>query len=631
MFGFYRVAAAVPTLRVADVNYNLGQLITLIHEANNAEASLSVFPELCITGYTCADLFYQSQLIKSVDPALRKICSETKETEIISIVGAPLYYGTSLYNCAVLLQKGRIRGVVPKSFLPNYKEFYEKRWFKPGAEVRDSSIVLAGQEAPFGVDLLFEWDQYFKIGVELCEDLWNVIPPTSYSAIAGATVLANLSASNELVAKAEYRRDLVKSQSARCVSAYIYASSGVTESTTDLVYSGHAMISENGIILEENARFQRCNHIIYADIDCERLFKTRCLETSFQDNPVLKYRHIKLSGVKPLSELKRSIAPYPFVPQNSKMRNDRCRETIHIQASGLSKRLEHLDDKTAIIGVSGGLDSTLALLITYEAFKLLNKDTNRIIAVTMPGFGTSKRTYNNAIKLCRLLKIDLREISIDDACHKHFKNIDQDAKARDITYENVQARERTQILMSLANKEDGIVIGTGDLSEIALGWSTYNGDHMSMYAVNCGVPKTLVRYLVQWIAEQGESDLMENLLEILETPVSPELLPNSDGGSISQETEKIIGPYDLHDFFLYHMIKYGASPQKITFLAEIAFSDKYREKTIEKWLKVFLKRFFSQQFKRSCMPDGPKVGTISLSPRGDWRMPSDASCNGWLH
>ena len=630
MFGFYRVAAAVPILRVADIGYNIDHIVRLIREADEAEASMVVFPELCVTGYTCGDLFQQCQLIDSVHRAIGTICSRTKNTRIISVVGAPLWFKGAFYNCALLIQRGKIKGIVPKSFIPNYNEFYEKRWFQTGAGVKDSTISFGSEEVPFGTDLIFVVDHYFNIGVELCEDLWNVIPPSSYAAIAGATVLANLSASNELVAKATYRRDLVKTQSARCVSAYVYASAGVTESTTDVVYSGHALIAENGTVLNENERFQRKNHLICADVDVERLVKTRIMETSLSDNPSLRFRYIHLGNSKSLSTLKRTIEPYPFVPHDPTIRNTRCHEIVQIQTAGLAKRLEHVTKESAIIGVSGGLDSTLALLVTCETFNLMGLPVKKIVAVTMPGFGTTKHTYENAVKLCRELGTDLREINIREACLKHFEDIGHDVSQKNITYENVQARERTQVLMNLANKEGGIVVGTADLSEIALGWSTYNGDHMSMYAVNCGVPKTLVRYLIQWIAERNGGNLRKNLFAILETPISPELLPKSSEGRIVQETEKIIGPFELHDFFLYHMIKYGASPKKIEFLAKIAFSGKYSVRELRKWLRVFIKRFFSQQFKRSCMPDGPKVGTISLSPRGDWRMPSDASGKAWL-
>ena len=630
MFEFYRVAAAVPILRVADVDFNISQIVSLIKEANEAQASLVIFPELCVTGYTCADLFHQSRLQEQVHSAMDHLCSATINQDIIVIVGMPLLHGNNLYNCAVLLQRGEIKGIVPKSFLPNYKEFYEKRWFQAGANIREATVTLNDKPIPFGVDLLFAINSYFTIGIELCEDLWNVIPPSSYHATAGATILVNLSASNELVAKADYRRDLVRMQSARCVSTYIYTSSGVTESSTDVLHSGHAIIAENGIILRENERFKRHSHLIFADTDCERLVKTRIMETSFSDNSPLNYRHIKLNNANKLSRLNRTIHAHPFVPQRRTVRDNRCQEILLIQASALAKRLEHAQVTTAVIGISGGLDSTLALLVTCEAFKLLGRIENQIIAVTMPGFGTSHQTYTNAVQLCRNLNTDFREINIEEACLKHFQDIDHDSSLKDITFENVQARERTQILMDLANKEGGIVIGTGDLSEIALGWSTYNGDHMSMYAVNSSVPKTLIQYLIKWIAERSEDELKKNLIAILKTPITPELLPNSKTGSIIQKTENIIGPYELHDFFLYHMIKYGASPKKIKFLAEIAFSGKYQEDEIEKWLRTFLKRFFSHQFKRSCIPDGPKVGTINLSPRGDWRMPSDASDALWL-
>ncbi len=634
MFGFYRIAAAVPSLKVADVDYNVGKILELINRADKEGAVLVVFPELCITGYTCGDLFHQTRLAQAVQLGIERLCSATRDVNTTIIVGAPLPYRTGLYNCALLIQDGTIKGVVPKSFLPNYKEFYEKRWFSPGKGIASGTITINDTASiPFGTDIVFDVDKNLKIGIEICEDLWNVLPPSSLLAVAGATVIANLSASNDLVSKAGYRRALVQGQSARCVAAYVYTSSGVTESTTDVVYGGHALIAENGVVLAENERFVREDQLVLSDVDCERLSTTRITETSFSDNEVPEFRYIPLrppaqGKMKPLL---RSVPAHPFIPSNCDDRDARCEEIFNIQVSGLAKRIEHTAAKTAVIGVSGGLDSTLALLVIREAFRLLKIDSTNIIAVTMPGFGTSKRTYNNALKLTRTLKVDLREIDISSACNGHFHDIEYDPDQRGVTYENVQARERTQILMDLANKEGGIVVGTGDLSEIALGWSTYSGDHISMYAVNCGVPKTLIKYLIDWNADRSnESKLQKVLRDILTTPISPELLPGSGDDDIAQRTEDIIGPYELHDFFLYHMLKYGATPAKIRFLAKIAFNRAYTQKAIDRWLKIFIKRFFSQQFKRSCTPDGPKVGTISLSPRGDWKMPSDASSASWL-
>ncbi len=629
MFGFYRLATAVPILKVADVQYNRDQIVNLIKDADKKNASLVVFPELSVTGYTCGDLFHQSQLIDGVVDAIGSICSSTKSLGVISIVGAPVRIKNALYNCAIVIQNGSIRGVVPKSFLPNYKEYYEKRWFTSGKTISKTDTTICDQTVPFGSNLLFRVNSELIIGLELCEDLWNVIPPSLNHSIAGATVIANLSASNELVTKADYRRELVRQQSARCVSGYIYSSCGVMESSTDVLFSGHAMIAENGTMLSETDRFETKNTIEFADIDCQRLIATRINETTFADNDPLSYCIVQMDNINELTQISRTITPHPFVPHDISERDKHCSEIINIQSSALAKRLKHINFKSAIIGISGGLDSTLALLVTHAAAKKTGLKGKGITAVTMPGFGTSESTYQNARELCDLLKIELREIDIKAACTQHFNDIGHDPKITDVTYENTQARERTQVLMNLANKENGIVIGTGDLSEMALGWSTYNGDHMSMYAVNCSVPKTLVKYLIQWVADQSDKKLKATLLNIIKTPISPELLPLSATGSIIHKTEDIIGPYELHDFFLYHFIKYGASPDKIVCLATLAFGDAYNEKELSKWLNVFIQRFFSQQFKRSCTPDGPKVGTISLSPRGDWRMPSDASASQW--
>jgi NAD+ synthase (glutamine-hydrolysing) len=629
MHGFLRLAAAVPDVRVADVNHNVEQIVALTRMAADDDVALAVFPELSITGYTCADLFFQSRLTDTAFEALDRIAQETKSCDTIIVVGAPLYHGNRLYNCGIVMQSGLVRGVVPKSFLPNYKEFYEKRWFTPGADVFDEWIRLNGEKVPFGVDLVFAGEHNLVLGVEICEDLWNVVPPSSRLAQAGATVIANLSASNELVGKADYRRDLVRGQSARCVAAYVYSGAGPGESTTDVVFGGHGLIAENGIVLAETARFTASNELLCGDVDCERLRATRVSETVMPDNDAFGVRVIELSSLSIPSVLRREVTPLPFVPSEPSIRDERCHEIFSIQSCGLAKRLEHTNAHTVVIGVSGGLDSTLALLVARAAFERLGHDLDRIIAVTMPGFGTSKRTFTNAVSLCRSIGAEVREIDIVPACLQHFADIGHDPEQYDITYENVQARERMQLLMDIANREGGLVVGTGDLSELALGWCTYNGDHMSMYAVNSGVPKTLIQYLVRWVADQNSTEVRDVLLDILDTPITPELLPTHENGEIAQKTEELIGPYELHDFFLYHTVKYGARPRKIGFLAEHAFDGKYTPKEIKRWLDLFVKRFFSQQFKRSCIPDGPKVGTISLSPRGAWRMPSDAVDDLW--
>jgi NAD+ synthase (glutamine-hydrolysing) len=628
MHGFYRVAAVVPQLKLADVSANTDRIAELAAKAAGEGACIAVFPELCITGYTCADLFHQRHLLEAADAAIGRLAAATRELDIVIVVGAPVTRRHRLYNAAVVLQRGQIQGVVPKTFLPNYKEFYEKRWFVSGANVRGQRITVAGEYVPFGIDLLFRAGPV-TIGIEICEDLWGVVPPSSLQALAGADILLNLSASNELVAKSEYRRDLVVGQSARCVAGYIYASAGTGESTTDVVYGGHAMIAENGTLLAETERFQREDRIIYGDIDVERLEQIRAAETEYADNPVPEFRMFEIAPVQEAGELIRTVDPHPFVPSDPAVRERRCQEIFNIQAAGLARRLEHIGTNTCVIGISGGLDSTLALLVVVEALKLIGGSNSDIVAVTMPGYGTSDRTYNNAVELCKILKTDAREISIEAACEQHFKDIGHDPSVHDVTYQNVQARERTQLLMDIANKEGGIVIGTGDLSEIALGWSTYNGDHMSMYAVNCSVPKTLIRYVIGWVADHCDN-AGAVLLDILDTPITPELLPTDANGEVSQKTEDELGPYELHDFFLYHIVKYGAPPDKVVYLAGKAFQDKYSDAEIRDCLATFIKRFFSQQFKRSCIPDGPKVGAISLSPRGDWRMPSDATYKTWL-
>lgn len=632
---FVKVGAACPKLRVADVNYNVENIIIQINEAYKNNTKLLVFPELSITSYTCGDLFTQKVLIEKAYEGLHTICADSKDKDILIIVGAPLLYNYNLYNCAFAIFEGKILGIVPKSFIPNYTEFYEKRWFTEGLNLLDKKVDLFfQQDIPFGTNLIFGYKD-LKVGIEICEDLWVAIPPSSQLSLMGANIICNLSASNELVSKSTYRKLLVENQSARCMGAYIYASAGVHESTTDLLFSGHLLISENGGTINENERFQRENEVLYGFIDIFKLNSERSKNISFRDSSKILTNEPKLVPISfkdtSIKSFDRFISKHPFVPSSEKEREIRCREIFNIQSSALAKRLEHTKSKKAVIGISGGLDSTLALLVIVKTFDLLGLDRKNILTITMPGFGTTDRTYNNALTLCKELGCDLREINIVEACLKHFEDIGHDKNIHDITYENVQARERTQILMDLANKEGGILVGTGDLSELALGWCTYNGDHMSMYSVNTSIPKTLVRYLVKYVADfESSKEVNETLLDILDTPVSPELLPKDENGEIAQKTEDIVGPYELHDFFLYHFIRHGSSPERIMFLAKNAFKNDYSEEVIKKWLDKFLWRFFSQQFKRSALPDGPKVGTISLSPRGDWRMPSDASPNSWF-
>ncbi len=639
MFGFYRIACAVPRVKVADISYNTAKIIESIKRADKKLSSLLIFPELSITGYTCGDLFFQTALLEAAENAVIEIVNATKKLGIVSVVGAPVLYQNSLYNCAIILQKGNILGIVPKSNIPNYREFYEKRWFK-GYSLSGSNakITFAGEKVLFGTKLVFNFDKYFKLALEVCEDLWSVIPPSSFHALAGATVIANISASNEVVSKSDYRKDLVKSQSAKCIAAYAYTSAGVGESSSDLVFGGHSIISENGTVLRENERFNRDDQIIFADIDCQRLVATRMTESSLGDTrdvlgiaeDLLRYDEIEVKDYNKISCIERYFDPHPFVPSNEKKQRLRCEGIFSIQSTALAKRLEHTGVEKSIIGISGGLDSTLALLVVKEAYKILDRPLSDIIAITMPCFGTSERTYNNSKILCNAIGCALREVNIKNTSSTQMKLIGLKKDELNVTYENVQARQRTMILMNTANKEGGLVIGTGDLSEIALGWSTFNGDHMSMYAVNCGVPKTLIRYLISWVAENSDKTLKNVLSDIIDTPVSPELLPPDKKGEIAQKTEDIIGPYELHDFFLYHIVKYGADPEKIIALALIAFESKYSLEIISKYLRLFIKRFFSQQFKRNCVPDGPKVGTIALSPRGDWRMPSDSSAKLWI-
>ncbi|MBE6046934.1 MAG: NAD(+) synthase [Clostridium sp.] len=626
---FIKIASACPVTKVSDVNYNVENILTCINDAVKNEAKMIVFPELCLTSYTCADLFLQDSLLTNSNKGLEHILKETKNTDILIAVGAPLLENNILYNVAYILFKGKVLGIVPKSYIPNYSEFYEKRWFTEGVNVKNRTIDLDFQEdVPFGTDLIFTSGS-FKFGFEICEDLWVTIPPSSNLSLMGANIIGNLSASNELVSKADYRRSLISNQSARCMCAYAYASAGVHESTTDLLFSGHLIISENGQMLKENERFQRDNEVIYSIVDVFKLNAERMKNLSFRDSSMLQAapRFIKFKfDNTDISIFDRYIDKHPFVPSNKHAREIRCKEIFNIQSSALAKRFEHVGLKKAVIGISGGLDSTLALLVIVNTFKILNLPMKNIVTITMPGFGTTDRTYNNALTLCKELGCDLREINIVKAALQHFEDIGHDKAIHDVTYENVQARERTQILMDLANKEGGLLIGTGDLSELALGWCTYNGDHMSMYAVNPSIPKTLVRYLVKYVADkENNNKVSETLLDILDTPVSPELLPKDTKGEIAQKTEDIVGPYELHDFFLYHFMRHGSSKERIRFLSLNAFKDDYSQEEIDKWLDKFMWRFFTQQFKRSALPDGPKVGSISLSPRGDLRMPSDAA------
>jgi len=627
MYGYYRVAAAVNKTIVGNPRKNAEEIITLINEAHKKEVSVIVFPELTLTGYTASDLLLNQTLFASQNDSLDYILKNINNVNTIAIIGIVVFEADRLYNCAAIIQNGKVLGVVPKSYLPNKKEFYEKRQFVTGRDITRTTTDLLDVEVPFGVDLLFTDKKDMTFGVEICEDLWAVTPPSNHMASNGANLLFNLSASNELIGKHEYREELVRTQSGRCMAAYVYASAGVGESTTDTVFGGHAIISEYGSTLAQNERFSMKSNLITADVDLERLKWLRVNESSYGDARRKKTRVIKVDTLPSISKIERDIPSMPFVPSRYADKKHRCDEIVHIQAHGLIKRMNHAHIKKAVIGISGGLDSTLALLSTHRAFEMMGWDTRDIIAITMPGFGTTSRTRSNAVQLCEALCVTLKTVDITDISLKEFEAIEHDKNEHSVTYENVQARARTSILMNMANKEGGLVIGTGDLSEIALGWSTYNGDHMSMYALNSGIPKTLIQYVIEYF--KLNKNIADILDDILDTPISPELLPHDDD-KIVQETESIVGPYELHDFFLYHFIKYGAKPTKILHLAAIAFDTKYDEETINKWLKLFLRRFFTQQFKRSCMPDGPKVGTISLSPRADWKMASDVDFEVWL-
>lgn len=633
-YGYYRFAAIVPPVKVADVEYNTGALVQAMQQAVGQGAQVVLFPELSLTGYSCGDLFFQPLLQQAALQGLRRLAAETAELHVPAIVSLPLAVGAGLFNVAAVLKDGKVLGLVPKSVLPNYREFYERRQFRPASDLSERVVDLPGfGEVPIGVDLLFADGEGLCFGIEICEDLWSVLPPSSRLALLGANVILNPCASTELAGKAAYRRRLVAQQSGTCVAAYVFASAGVGESTQDVVYSGHAIIADNGRVVAEGNRFRCEGETLFADIDIGRYRALRMSESSFNENRLpaewKNARRIPIGAVGGHCDLGFArVEPRPFLPAPA-VAAERCEDILNIQAAGLAKRIGHTQARSLVIGVSGGLDSSLALLVCARACKLLGLPMSRILAVTMPGFGTTGRTYNNAVKLIRLLGCTCKEVNIKEACLLHFKDLDFDPSLRTTTYENVQARERTKILMNLANKTGGMVVGTGDLSEIALGWSTYNGDHMSMYAVNCSIPKTLIRCLISHVAAQSGGELAAVLQDVNDTPVSPELLPPADDGTIEQKTEEVLGPYDLHDFFLYHFIKYGAEPEKLRALALLAFKDEFEPELIEKTLRTFLHRFFVQQFKRSCIPDGPKVGTIALSPRGDWRMPSDASSSLW--
>ncbi len=634
-YGFVRVGAAVPLLKVGDCTYNMEQTELLMQEAADKGVQMLCFPEMGITGYTCGDLFHQKILIQQAEAALQTLLDRTSGLSMLTLVGMPVRVQNRLMNTAVVFQNGRILAIIPKTWLPNYGEFYEKRWFSSAREVQAREATLCGQTVPFGTDILLQ-NGDACIGVEICEDLWMPVPPSSFHALHGANLLFNLSASNELIAKNDYRKQLVAQQSTRCIASYIYASCGFGESTTDVVFAGNAEIVENGSLLAEAERFTLESQLIFSDVDVEKLNGDRLRHTGFtadflHEREEREYRILPFALSELYSEMiERKFDRHPFVPSGPEL-DKRCQELFAIQVQGLAKRMVHTGCQHAVIGISGGLDSTLALLVAVKTFDKLGIPRTNIEGITMPGFGTTDRTYKNAFSLINSLGVHFREISIVKAVEQHFSDIGHDAAQLDITYENSQARERTQILMDIANQVNGLVIGTGDLSELALGWATYNGDHMSMYGVNVGVPKTLVRFIVQWVSENQMDEATSAILaDVVLTPVSPELLPATQDGQISQKTEDLVGPYELHDFFLYQVLRFGFQPRKIRWMAIRAFEGVYDEVVIEKWLRTFYRRFFAQQFKRSCLPDGPKVGSVSLSPRGDWRMPSDAVVRMWL-
>ena len=627
--GFIKVAAATPDIRVADVEFNTQNIINAMEEAQKNGAKILVFPELCVTGYTCSDLFDHSVLLKASRKALLEIAENTNDKDMLVFVGAPLEVNGKLYNVAAAMNQGEIIGFTTKTFLPNYGEFYEMRQFTPGPQtVRE--ITFGGKKIPFGPQILFQAEgmEELVVAAEICEDVWSPVPPSIQAALEGATVIVNCSASDETIGKDTYRRALISGQSARLISGYIYANAGEGESTTDLVFGGHNIIAENGTVLKESSRY--VNEIIYSELDLQRITGERRKNTTFQPLDEETLVRVPFTVEETKTFLTRTFPKKPFVPSDEQTRAQRCEEILTIQAMGLKKRLAHTNARTAVVGISGGLDSTLALLVTARAFDLLGRDKKDIIAVTMPCFGTTDRTYQNACEMSKKVGATLIEVPIADAVNVHFRDIGHDPEDHSVTYENCQARERTQVLMDIANKTWGMVIGTGDLSELALGWATYNGDHMSMYGVNASVPKTLVRHLVKYAADDTTDEALKNVLyDVLDTPVSPELLPPKDG-DIAQKTEDLVGPYELHDFFLYFMLRFGYEPSKIFRIACMTFDGEYDKETIFKWLETFCRRFFSQQFKRSCLPDGPKVGTVALSPRGDWRMPSDACVAVWM-
>ena len=634
-YGFIKVASAIPSVKVGDVKYNTLQIENLIVQAESRGVEIIVFPELSITGYTCQDLFRQTLLLDATDTAVMMLLDFSRKLNVISIVGAPILVGNLLLNCALVIQQGEILGIIPKTYLPNYNEFYEKRWFASSQDLRPTEIRYAGHKLLVSADpKLFVTSLGVKFGVEICEDVWAPIPPSNRLALSGADIIFNLSATNELIGKHKYLKSLLAQQSARMMSGYVYSSCGFGESTQDVVYGGNALIYENGVLLAEGERFSLTPQLVVSQIDVERLRVERSNNTTFvnaQRQGLMNGSEVWCHGIDAKTDfcLERTIDPCPFIPQDDGLTTS-CEEIFNIQVLGLAKRLVHTGCKHVVLGISGGLDSTLALLVCIRTFDKLQMDRKGIIGVTMPGFGTTDRTYQNAIQLMESLKITIREIPIAKSVTQHFEDIGHDMTIHDVTYENGQARERTQILMDLSNQVGGMVIGTGDLSELALGWATYNGDHMSMYGVNASVPKTLIQYLMRYVATTMSSRVSDILMDIIDTPISPELIPADADNTICQKTEDLVGPYELHDFFLYYFLRFGFRPRKIFMLAQKAFAGHYDDEVIKKWLTTFCRRFFSQQFKRSCLPDGPKVGSVSLSPRGDWRMPSDATSALWL-
>ena len=632
--GFIKVAAAIPNVRVADCAFNTEQIKSLLMQAEQNGVEVVCFPELSITGYTCQDLFHSQQLLDDAEISLISLMDFTRNYDVVAIVGLPLPYCGSLLNCAAILQRGKILGIVPKTYLPNYNEFYEQRWFTSAADIPEGSIWCCGQQIPLVRHSLFHTTSC-TFGVELCEDVWAPVPPSTQLTMLGADIIFNLSASNDYIGKYAYLRQLVSQQSARCICGYVYTGAGFGESTQDVVFSGKAMICENGTLLAEAVRHEYTPQLVISDIDVQRLHTDRRTNTTFahcaREVKEMNCRRVECERLMQKElPLNRMVDPHPFVPKGRTL-DERCQEIFDIQVEGLAKRIVHTHAETVTLGISGGLDSTLALLVCERTFRKLGRDMRGIVGITMPGFGTTDRTYTNAVELMKNLGITIREIDIQEACTVHFRDLGHDMNVHDVTYENGQARERTQILMDAANQMNGFVVGTGDLSELALGWATYNGDHMSMYGVNVSVPKTLVRHLVSWVAHNyADENTRTILLDIIDTPISPELIPADEDGHITQKTEDLVGPYELHDFFLYYTLRWGFRPEKIFYLAQQAVKGAYSSEVIKKWLTTFFRRFFAQQFKRSCLPDGPKVGSCSLSPRGDWRMPSDASSASWL-